>query len=308
MLVYHYTNIDTLEKILAKTSKENPTLTLRATHCNFLNDGSENTLGCMVLAKCIGQIEEDLNLDEKYRISSLFNEPRFINLAINDQRTFDDHAESEKSYYVISFSKDEDSLVMWSMYGNKGDGVALGFDTDGLVPIEEGDCSIANYLKGECLYWTDLELSKPTLDKDSKLYGSIKEIYSQMSLLDVRKALKVLYLNEVPDGLMDFVINETIAKNLISFCSIFHKLGMWQNEHEYRVSMTDPFKTQYYKSASGTYIPYTEVAYPLKALKEIMIGPKCGRNAYGMVRSLFLNRGFDKGNIPALKESRCPLQ
>ena len=308
MLVYHYTSIETLEKILSATSKENPVVMLRATHSNFLNDGTENTLGCMILPKCIRQIEEDLNVAEKDRISFLFEDLRFIQYAVDHQKMFDDHAEVLHSNFVISFSKDADSLVMWSMYGNKGDGVALGFETDELEPVKDSqDDILMNYFKEECLYWSDEDIKKTQLDKSSKLYVSIKELYSSMADPIVQSSMRKLYESEGTGERVEMALKENLALNLISFCSIFHKLGMWQNEKEYRVSWGEFVKIKYRKSASGVYVPYIDAPYPLSALKEIVIGPKCGRNAYGMVRSLFHSKGLFQG-IPLIKESHCPLQ
>lgn len=40
------------------------------------------------------------------------------------------------------------------------------------------------------------------------------------------------------------------------------------------------------KAINGDIIPYSYVDFPIETLKIIMIGPKCGRNAYGMIQSL----------------------
>lgn len=44
------------------------------------------------------------------------------------------------------------------------------------------------------------------------------------------------------------------------------------------------------KSNNGDYLPYTYVDVPIEALKIIMIGPKCGRNAYGMIQHMLRER------------------
>lgn len=45
----------------------------------------------------------------------------------------------------------------------------------------------------------------------------------------------------------------------------------------------------------------------LGAMKSIVIGPKCGRNTYGMIQSLFYQRGLYNRDLQVL-ESYCPLR
>ena len=49
------------------------------------------------------------------------------------------------------------------------------------------------------------------------------------------------------------------------------------------------------------------VFFALRAMKSIVIGPKCGRNTYGMIQSLFYQRGLYNRDLQVM-ESSCPLR
>lgn len=76
MIVYHYTTIDNLEKIITKKDDGTPVLNIHATHCLSLNDQFENTLGLTLLGKCLPKIEEELNVPSKDKLSLLLKNRR----------------------------------------------------------------------------------------------------------------------------------------------------------------------------------------------------------------------------------------
>ena len=47
-----------------------------------------------------------------------------------------------------------------------------------------------------------------------------------------------------------------------------------------------------HKDNNGDYIPHANVQFPVEALRMLVIGPKCGKNAFGMVKSLFMQKGI----------------
>ena len=107
---------------------------MHVTNCKFLNDQYENTFGLTILGKCLPKIEEELNVPSKDKLSLLLKnkaewEKRMKNFIPNIGRDF----------YVFSTSKERDSLIMWSTYGNKGDGVAIGLDWDILKRYAENE-------------------------------------------------------------------------------------------------------------------------------------------------------------------------
>ena len=305
MTVYHYTNIANLEKIIINGANGKAELNFRATNCKFLNDGTENTLGIKIVLQFLASVEDSLNIKQEDRVSPLLNIPGYLNHIYQNQKTFNDHNPSTDNY-IISFSCDSDSLVMWSMYGNKGDGVAIGVDNSLLtIPFNKG----FNTDKRKCTYWSTNALMELNENISPELFASIKENYLSMTNENVKESLLRLYESETKGNKddMNFRYKDTVIMNLVTFYSIFHKLDMWSNENEYRFS-TAGFGpvVRYYRNTKGAYIPYINVSFSIDALKEIVIGPTCGRNSYGMVKSLMYERGVL--DFPTIYESKCPLQ
>jgi len=301
MIVYHYTDIANLEKIICKNTERKPELIFRATNCKFLNDGTENTLGIKIVSQFLALVEDDLNIKQEDRISPILNIPGYINRIYQHQKAFDDHNPSTDNY-IISFSCDKDSLVMWSMYGNKGDGVAIGVDDSFLTTSYNNGF---NTYKQKCTYWPQHTLTELNESISPELFESIKENYILMTNNSVKESFAGL--SKVNKEEMVFRYKRFILLNLVTFYSIFHKLDMWSNENEFRFSTAGfgPI-VKYYKNAKGVYVPYINVSFAIDALREVVIGPTCGRNSYGMVKSLMYERGML--SIPIVTESQCPLQ
>ncbi len=111
--LYHYTSFDNLRFILSPISKNRDVYinTLRASHSSQLNDSLEGNLLKELLENACGEATEILSsvwkcYDEDYQ---------------QTQTTFD------YDTYILCFSKcvNRDFLPMWSMYGNKGDGINI---------------------------------------------------------------------------------------------------------------------------------------------------------------------------------------
>ena len=132
MILYHYTNLDTLYSIIKNINTENANsiyFTLRATHAYFLNDMTEGQL----LLAALKKIGADENL--LYNLTSIMGYP-----------------------FVVSLSELEDDLNMWRCYANQGKGVSIGLNKD---VIEEaikhqpwGESAAIN----KCQYVTEDEL------------------------------------------------------------------------------------------------------------------------------------------------------
>ena len=55
-----------------------------------------------------------------------------------------------------------------------------------------------------------------------------------------------------------------------------------------------PVDVEFVKDENGDYFPYANVTFPVSALRMIVAGPKVGKNAYGMIKSLFLRKGVSQ--------------
>ena len=307
MTVYHYTSIDALEKILFTYSSDTKSFRLRATHSNFLNDGTESILGARLLPKYICEIEKELHIPKQWQLGPAFSDEQYLQNLIKHIKTFND-AKEGISKFVASFSKAYDNLVMWSMYGSKGNGVALGFDSECLTDSLKNRVSILPYQVEECIYLKDDELSEPK-DKESSIYKYSKDLYIGMSNPEVANSLYKLFTNENQDeeSRWNAVMN-TIMINLITHVSMFCKLEMWKNEQEYRLVLDDiTSNIRYRKNSNNVYVPYIDFLVPQRSLKEIVIGPTCGQNAHGMINSLLYQIGLSPKEI-SIVHSNCPLQ
>lgn len=297
MIAYHYTNIDNLDKIITKDGNGNPILNFRATNCKFLNDQYENTLGLIILEKCLKTIEEELNVPQKEMVSPLLLKNR--EKIKQDLKSF--HPNIGTDNYIISMSLDSDSLIMWSMYGNKGDGVAIGLDVE-VLEEHFNDCEVQG-ISGKCTYWSD-DMIEQLTDTSSDVYNNVKSIYQQQISPNI-KAMRLEICNYSGNDAKDSLLHY-----LLSYYSTHHKHDNWKNEHEYRCSCYSSFENaKFQKDFRGDYIPFIDVSLPISALKEIMIGPKCGKNAYWMALSLLVRmQTYKLQNKPIVSESKCPLQ
>lgn len=292
MIVFHYTDIDNLVEILSLTNRSNQRLVLRAKHRCYLNDDAQRTFGRYILPSCIESIEEDLHIDPQMAVAPLFKQAGYIDSILYGVNTFDDHHQGINSF-VLSFSEDQDNVELWEKRGNGGRGIALGFDTDKLFLDHE---RFVNILKQKCIYWSD-EIKQPgfSLAHDTSLYSSILETYKMVSDPRVLDAFKKLYGQNGPTVYVTQQIKDTLVENLITTFDVFNKQDVWRNEKEYRVSLSPlPLNLEFVKDNNGDYIPFTSVPISVEALRMIVIGPKCGKNAYGMVKAVLSNKGISQ--------------
>ncbi len=292
MIVFHYTDIDNLEQILADTSRGNQRLVLKAKHRCFLDDDAQCTFGRYLLPSCIEAIEAELGVDPQKAVASLFKQPGYLQHVLDSVKTYDDHRRGMESF-VLSFSEDQDNAELWRKNAHGGRGIALGFDTDRLQPDYE---RFVNVFKDKCTYWSEaIKAEGFHLDSASKLYADIRETYKMMSNPKIVDSFQMIYSQESPAGLVPLRIKDTLISNIITTYDVFHKQDVWRNEREYRIALSPmPVDIQFVKDGNGDYIPYANVALPVSALRMMIIGPKCGRNAYGMIKSLFMQRGVSQ--------------
>lgn len=100
--LYHYT---TIENLVNGIIREDTSICLRATHYKFLNDPTELKEGINFSAEILSKIKPEKSKKEYIEL---------IYKRLSD-------------VFMISFSKNSDSLPMWNTYGNKGNGIAIRF-------------------------------------------------------------------------------------------------------------------------------------------------------------------------------------
>ena len=120
-ILYHYTKINTLRKILV-------TKTLRGTHYSLLNDWREIEIGIELLTQALNFWRNSIAPDK-------FDE---ISLKIADFKS------KKEKCYSTSFSTQDDLLSQWRAYtDNHKGGVAIGFYSIGLMRnLKSDQCSL----------------------------------------------------------------------------------------------------------------------------------------------------------------------
>ena len=290
MIVFHYTDIDNLASILSVTSRGNQRLVLKAKHRCFLNDDAQHTFGRYILPSCIKAIEDELHVDPMMAVAPLLQGPGYLDYIMQGINTYDDHKQGLDSF-VLSFSEDQDNSELWVKHGNGGRGIALGFDTDKLQP----DCErFFNIFKNKCTYWSDdIKKADFQLDPASTLYSSVLETYKSMTDTRVIDSFASIYGKDNSAPVVSQYFKDALVQNIITTFDIFNKQDVWRNEKEYRISLSPtPVDIEFIKDNNGDYVPFANIQFPIASLRMLVIGPRCGRYAYGMIKSLFMQRGI----------------
>ena len=231
--LYHYTSVESFHKMMT-SSLNQPTIshnrklgmpyyqqnsiTLHLSHIRYLNDDLEYRYFKSILWNAIHNKKETITYEqflEFVKIADIFEAP-----------------------FVLSFSKANDYLPMWQMYGNNAEGVMLEFDEDLLN--EEGD---KRYQLNKVTYAETLE-DEEIIDK------CIKSIESKRS--DLHDLLRVSDIGIIQQ-------------------SPLFKSSDYAYEQAYRMSK----KTNlvYTKVSRGILKLYTDIAIPANYLSSVTLGP-----------------------------------
>ena len=152
----------------------------------------------------------------------------------------------------------KDEIPMWFMYGGKATGVRIAFDFKQI----EKFCENNNYLLKECQYVNQGEM------KD--IASNCRERIKKTKREDWNEALKKTYID-----------------------SLCYKTKDWTYEQEYRiVACGNNDKT--FRICPEEKYKYLHVAFPLKAVKEVTIGPLADKIVANRCIELLTNELFSK--------------
>lgn len=112
-ILYHYTSVSTLMKILDYSPQKN--ICIHATHAKYFNDPFEYSLAISLLKTSMIRYEKEHSIE--HRKSQKFNKKKFSSFGIIAGYPF-----------ILSLSEKADDLTMWRTYGADGKGVAIGLD------------------------------------------------------------------------------------------------------------------------------------------------------------------------------------
>ena len=293
-ILYHYTTASTLLGILDKCSVEKPYVTIWATHASFLNDPTEYKLGKIVCQNIINEFEEDLKIPDNERLLK-----NFLNETIQKSIELSDFFSSATTImeggipYIISLSRNRDSLPMWNTYTQKGNSIAIGFDEQLLCEEsarfgkEKNSMLREIYEIRECIY--------DTLESG---FISIKNRYKEeyIEVLNNYKKQKNAtdgdYIKEILNRAKVYAFMERLYKEIAPYI----KDKVYEYEQEVRCLVKNKDKI-FFRESNGLIIPYVKVKISLKCIKEIIIGPTMDANRTRDSLAMLL---YNKGMIDIL--------
>ena len=280
-MVYHYTTINNLCSILAayKESEDKKYFTFWASNVLEQNDSEEMSLDYKNLHKIIVDIEKEKEENGDNLRCKLSNFSKFAFLNSQDQEEVENELnkytkDKESTPYTMSFSRQEDSLLMWSIYANKGDGLCLVFDEKEF-----------HNLKTNMLFIND-----------DVRYGKPDEYTKELLRIHYDDFLKRI-CEQDPIIINSIFYQGKIAyKVILEFIPPFIKKEAFQGEREWRIAFFRNKETKVYTRFTNSLntIHYVKVGLPVSALKNIVIGP-CAKD--DKVKELLVTEMLDS-NIP----------
>lgn len=208
-------------------------ITMRATHCFYLNDPSEYKLFVDILTNALKECAK--------RKSITF-------YSIIERLAKNIHS------FIISFSTKKDDLSMWRGYGENGYGINLGFDILSLDQPMMSNESDSNQ-KLDKSYLEKRDIKKCT-------YINPENLDTERVKIELKK---ILNSNENSDVKLRLLLNNyaPIYKN--------YKYEV-ESEVRIVKNCLDPNMIKF-RISGNVCIPYYEVKVPLKFLKRIVVGP-----------------------------------
>ena len=272
--VYHYTTMDALLKIIEsiECSSDKKSFVFRATNIFFLNDPQEYIYGQKVLMDVLNEIENDKNVKYELRLSSLFS--RHPEKSENEwQRVLRDGIfNNGESPYVISFSRNADSLPMWLNYGDNGKGVCLALaeyrskligDNYNPKSIDTMVVDIYDSLGTHDVCYKDFD------NKDNSLRKNLEYMYDYY--LEKTNIIPQEELQDLQIGML---------RGLTIVHAPYIKTEYYSGENEVRLAKSikrnnrgKPYELKFRSNAKGHVIPFIEVEIPIKQLDYVRIGP-----------------------------------
>jgi len=254
-ILYHYTSIDTLEKIL-RNSMNKEYILLRGTNIHYLNDRYELDFAIDIMISIAKEFESEGKDHNDKKLSESLTRDRWRNILTWHGFKSD--------LYITSFSANQDSLPMWNIYGNNGNGIALG-----CRKCEINNTKNENSKWGKCYY--DQEIFKANFQKFFPI------IYDNLTFEE----------NKMKASL-------GIAFNEFSFLFGILKHKSFEFEEEWRLMKDFQNLTNIgFHPSNGILKPFIENKFPKIDLKKIVLGPCIDKEqSKGSVEMLLQNTGF----------------
>ncbi len=285
-IVYHYTSLDTFFKILDGVKNKN--FTFHATDIFSMNDPTEFYHGFKQLWDWLPEIENDYysyinsnprnyKIDDKFicdkfRLSNIWK-----NIGGQNEEWLKAYLEEiHKSYrspFIISFSCHEDYLPMWSTYGDKGMGIALGIDVQEYYKkIIQDDGSVL---------FDFTQIGQNELRSVLVSYDNITtdHFLAKFVRIQIGNYLRLITSLDIKDkDLIYYQMKYFDAITIIASSLIKNKSYEYEEESRLVTNMRDINDVQFKVSPTKKILPYIHVGIPTSKLKKLVIGPCCDFN------------------------------
>ena len=268
-ILYHYTNGNGFMGIMESSE-------LHCSHISLLNDPSEHIYFDEVLNKVL--------LDSKgckTIYDSLYNDSYFGGQYYN------------REYYVLSFSRNGDSLSMWNYYSN-GNGYNLGLNIENIIKNNTGKVG----------HVSRIELVYDEIEQYKLLKKYIESFKNELA------RIKKLGLNIPDNSYEDDQLTMEFIDGLISMRLRFKHSG-YDREEEIRFLVTKPEwigRTNFYRiSKNGVVVEYIKLSFDIKKdLESITIHP-LGNSLHLEGLKRYLNSKGMNGKLK-LENSKLPFR
>jgi len=236
-LLYHYTSIESLHKIL-HVDGEN--IILRATHANFMNDPDEFEFANKIITDTLKEYELENEVSEK-KSQYLFGRGGI----------FGSFAYLPGEPFILSLSEHRDDLSMWRAYGHDGNGVCIGLDKEMLTSYSE-EHEITNTTLLKCEY------RKERVEDHFRKYW--KEEYNNFK---IEKSENGRITTGFNDGSLFFSMPK------YGFSA---KSPSYSSEAEWRLC-TNEGRNYQFRINGNLFVPFIEHKFRKEILRKIVIGP-----------------------------------
>jgi len=248
---YHYTSIETLQKIINDN-------TLLLTHCQFLNDSAEFISGSEKIIEILDKneklpkkIKKYINVIKKTNESHRNPHRNIINSGTFTNRLYHQINYCMPEAFSISFCERDDLRYQWQTYAGES-GISIEFDFTGydfLIKVNEFSDA-----KKEVTEKADKEkifIKLPGLRPLPMIYKEKRLVASIATLID-----------EWLDGPMDQLSNYESALAPIFFLASFYKNKEFKIEKEHRIALREEDFSFFFPSSEyKTY--YIDISYTL---------------------------------------------
>ncbi|MCL2282159.1 MAG: DUF2971 domain-containing protein [Fibromonadales bacterium] len=291
-IVWHYTKMDVLEKMLTKDG-----VNIRFTNIKCKNDISEGLLLKELFLKYKSDIFEIDGIKEKYNINDI------------DNQTFDYERRLGASY-LFSATYEKDSMIFWNKEYAGMDGVSIGFYKNYNIFLPEvHDVDFTSSLTRENLfediYYCNPEVDYNKADLLKSIAYNLNKYYDKCE--EYSKDCKFSKFTGI-------LLSNLLEKFIINFSGIY-KHNSWEEEREVRILISNYLENlddgcgklhAKVECVGNELIKTCYRTFNKGFIKQIMLGPKCKSEHEKYVKKYLEKNGYNYVNV--LKSSAFALE